>query len=100
MCFYVNQRHCKTAVVREMICTADIELLKISLSPFYLPREFQQLSNTLVYIHPQASASAAAQLNTDVKHRLDSVCPEVPKFILGDFNHCNLNKTLRSLNSA
>lgn len=82
VCFYVNQRHCNTAVVRERICTADIALLKISLSPFHLPREFQQLSYTLVYIHPQANASAAAQLITDVTHRLDPVCPEVPKFIL------------------
>lgn len=42
------------------------------------------------------SASVTAQLIADVTHRLTSICPYAPKFILGDFNHCNLNKTLRT----
>ena len=96
VCFYVNQRYCKTIMVREKICTPDIELLTISLRPFYLPREFQQLFFTLVYINPRANASAATQLIADVTHRLDLICPDAPKFVLGDFNHCTLKKTLRT----
>ncbi|KAK0141137.1 hypothetical protein N1851_021878 [Merluccius polli] len=42
VCFYVNQAYCNTVVIREKICTTDMELLSISLRPFYLPREFQQ----------------------------------------------------------
>lgn len=61
VCFYVNQRYCNTVVIRERICTADVELLSISLRLFYLPREFQQLFFTLVYIHPRANASAVFQ---------------------------------------
>ena len=83
-------------MVREEICTPDIELLTISLRPFYLPREFQQLFFTIVYIHPRANASAATQLIADVTHRLDTICPDAPKFVLGDFNHCLLDKTLRT----
>lgn len=79
-------------VVRERICTPDIELLLVSLRPFHLPREFQQLFFTIVYIHLRANA----QLITDVTHRLDSICAEAPKFILGDFNHCSLKKTMRT----
>lgn len=95
VCFYVNQRYCNSVTIRERICTTDIELLSISLRPYYLPREFQQLFFTLVYIHPRADASAAAQLIADVTLKLDSICPDAPKFILGDFNHCVLSKTLR-----
>ena len=38
-------------IVRETLCTPDIELLSVSLHPFYLPREFPQSFITLVYIH-------------------------------------------------
>lgn len=92
----MNQRYCNTVVIREKISTTDVELLSISLRPFYLPCEFQQLFYTLVYIHPRADASAAAQLISGITHKLDSICPEAPKFFLGDFNHCNLKKTLRT----
>lgn len=40
----------------------------------------------------RANASAVAQLISDVTHKLDSICPEAPKFALGDFNHCDLKK--------
>lgn len=89
VCFYVNEWYCNTVVIREKICTTDVELLTISLRPFYLPHEFQQLFYT-VYIHPRPNATVASQLIADVTHKLDSICPESPKFILGDFNHCNL----------
>lgn len=96
VCFYINERYCNIITVREKICTADIELLSISLRPFYLPREFQQLFYTLVYIHPRANAAAAAQLIADTTHKLDEICPDAPKFILGDFNHCDLSRTMRT----
>ena len=78
-------------VVRDRLCSPDIELLSISLRPHYLPREFPQLLFTLVYIHPRANATAACQMIADVTHRLDAISPDAPKFILGDFNHCNIS---------
>ena len=96
VCFYVNKRYCNTVVIREKLCTPDIELLTISLRPHYLPREFQQLFFTIVYIHPRANAAAAVNLIVDLTHRLDAICPGAPKFVLGDFNHCQLNKSLRT----
>lgn len=57
-----------------------------------LPPSF--LFATVVYIPPRANVSTAAQLIADVTGRLDSLCPDTPKFILGDFNKCDLRKTL------
>ncbi|KAJ4918957.1 hypothetical protein JOQ06_010009, partial [Pogonophryne albipinna] len=64
---------------------------------FYInKREFPQLFFTIVYIHPRANASAATQLIEEVTNRLDSLSPEAPTFILGDFNHCQVHKTLKT----
>lgn len=96
VCFYVNQRYCNHIIVREAICTTDVELLSISLRPFCLPREFPQLFFTLVYVHPQANASAATQLIVDLTHKLGSICSDAPKFYLGDMNHIRLDGVLRT----
>ena len=96
MCFYVDKKWCNMVFVREALCAPDNELLSISLRPFYLPREFPQLFDTLVYIHPGANASRAIEHITDNIHKLDSISPDAPKFILWDFNHCSLNKTLKT----
>ena len=96
VCFYVNKKWCSTVFVREALCTPDIELLSISLRPFYLPRKFPQLFFTLVYIHPRANTSRAIEHTTGNIYKLDSIFPDAPKFILGDFNHCTLNKTLKT----
>ena len=79
VCFYVNKKWCNTVLVREALCTPDIELLSISLRPFYLPREFPQLFFTLVYIHPRANASRAIEHIIDNIHKLDSESPHTQK---------------------
>lgn len=96
VCFYINKRYCKTVIFQETICTPDFELLTISLCPYYLPREFQQLFFTVVYIHPRANASTANQLIGDVTQRLDTICLDAPKFVLGDFNHYKLDRILKT----
>jgi len=35
-------------------------------------------------------------LIADVTHRLDTISPDAPKFILGDFNHCKLKKVMKN----
>lgn len=40
LCLYVNKSWCNTVVVRESLCSPDIELLSVSLRPFYLPKKF------------------------------------------------------------
>lgn len=50
---YVNNRWCKTVVVS--LCTKDLELLSLSMWPFYLPREFPQIFVTVIYVHPKVN---------------------------------------------
>ena len=95
VCLFVNRKWCNTIIVRESLCTPDIELLSVSLRPYYSPREFPQLFFTLVYIHPRARHSTAIEQMCNTMQKLDSICPDAPKFILGDFNHCTLDQRLK-----
>lgn len=95
VCLYINPRWCKTVVVREELCNPDIELLAVSLRPFYLPREFPQLFFILVYIHPRTNASTATEHIRNMLDRLELISPDAPKFIMGDFNHCSIDKSLK-----
>ena len=95
VCIYVNPLWCSSVVVREELCNSDIELLAISLRPFHLPREFPQIFIILVYIHPKAKASVATEHVKNTLNRLESVSPDAPKFLMGDFNHCSLDKSLK-----
>ncbi len=95
VCLYVNKRWCSSVTVRERLCTADIELLAVSLRPFYLPREFPQLFFILVYIHPKAKSSAASEHIMSTLNRFELISPDSPKFVLGDFNHCSADNFLK-----
>ncbi len=80
--------------MRERICSPDIKLLSVSLRPFYLPREFPQIFITVVYIHPKANSKSAAGTVSKVLSNLKRISPDAPNFVLGDFNNCDLKKTL------
>lgn len=96
VCFLIRDNWCRQVVVRESLCTPDIELLSVSLRPFYLPREFPQLFFTVVYIHPLANSAKVSDVLYQLSQRLDSLSPDAPKFILGDFNNCSLKNCLRT----
>ncbi|CAI5691468.1 unnamed protein product [Oreochromis niloticus] len=49
----------------------------------------------LVYIHPRADAAKATEYITNTLYKLEQLSPNSPKFILGDFNHCSPDKSLR-----
>lgn len=40
VCVYIRDEWCSQYTVRESLCNPDVELLCLSLRPFYLPREF------------------------------------------------------------
>lgn len=90
VCLYVNSCWCKTVKVRESICGPHNEFLPVSLCAFYLPQVFL----TVVYIHPRANMAEAASSIANLAQRLQSICPDAPYFILGDFNTCSLNQYL------
>lgn len=85
VCIYVNKRCCSSVTVRERLCAPDVELLSVSLRPFYLPREFPQIFTTTVYTHPKANPAKATSAIFDVVQKLQSLSPETPNSILGDF---------------
>ena len=78
----------------ERFCTEHVELLSVALRPLYLPREFNQLFITVVYIPLSSDTKVAADKVSCVIHRLSSLSPDAPSFILGDFNECRLNRVL------
>lgn len=94
VCFMINDRWCRTTVIRKKICTPDIELLSMSLRPSYLPREFPQLFLTIVYIHPRANTDKAADVIYNINQEFDEISPDAPKFVMGDFNNCTLKRAL------
>lgn len=96
VCAYINERWCKNVIVRERLCTKDVELLSLSMRPMYLPREFPQIFVTVVYVHPKANEENASELISQSVHKLQSLSPDAPNLVLGDFNHCSLDKSLRS----
>ena len=94
VCVYVNRHWCSIITVKEQLCTEHLELLTVALRPYYLPREFNQLFITAVYIHPAADVKLAGEGVGQVIHRLSSLSPDSPCFVLGDFNKCRLNRVL------
>lgn len=95
VCLYMNQRYYKNVLVRERLCTKDIELLSVSLRAPYLPREFPQIFVMVVYIHPRANVDNASETILQSTQRLQAISPGAPVLILVNFNHCSLQKTLR-----
>ena len=91
---YVNRHWCSIITVKEQLCTEHLELLTVALRPYYLPREFNQLFVTALYIHPAADVKLAGEGVSRVIHRLSSLSPDAPCFVLGDFNKCRLNQVL------
>ncbi|KAI2649485.1 RNA-directed DNA polymerase from mobile element jockey [Labeo rohita] len=96
ICIYVNNRWCDNIKIHNRICTPDVEMMTVSLRPFHLPREFQTVVVTCVYICPSANARVAAELVADNANTMLAAYPEAPAFILGDFNNCRLNDVLPS----
>ena len=82
--------------VRERACTRDFELLTVSFRPFYLPRDFGQITVILVDV-PGPDFKTAAERITESFNEAVSRSVDQHVFILGDFNSCDLSPHLRTL---
>lgn len=91
---YINDHYCRTYTVRESVCNADVELLCLSLRPFYLPREFGNIIIWSVYVPLRGNDAWAAARITDCVHNQLQRTPGAPVFVLGDFNQYKLKLTL------
>ena len=64
LCIFVSDSWATQYCVRERVCTRDFELLTVSIRPFYLPREFCQMTVILVYV-PGPDFKTAAESRTE-----------------------------------
>jgi len=62
--------------------------------PFYLPRELQCVILSTVYIPPAANEQNALKELHNMISRHENSYPDAAMVILGDFNHCDLRKTI------
>lgn len=91
----MNNRWCNPGhvSVKMVLCCRDLELLAVSLQPYYLPREFSHVITVCVYILPSAHAATACGKIHTVTARLQTQHPEAFFLISGDFNHATLEST-------
>lgn len=82
--------------VLQRVCTRDYELLSVSIRPFYLSREFGQITIILVYV-PGPNNKEAAEVITDCYNSALSRLADQLVFVLGDFNTCQLSPHLQTL---
>lgn len=83
---WVGGNWCNTVVVRESWCSPSLELLSASLRPFYVLREFPQLSVTLVLPRPWANAVSCSNDDLDTVPRLPSITPEASNLMMTSTN--------------
>lgn len=81
ICVYISDAWCSNYSVRETACNADVELLCLSLRPFYLPREFGNILICAVYVPPGGNAARAAARIADCVQKELNRTPGAPVFI-------------------
>ncbi|KAI4899955.1 hypothetical protein NFI96_026550 [Prochilodus magdalenae] len=64
LALFINTRWCNPGHVnvKEVICCRDIEMLAVSLRPYYMPRELSHAIVVCVYIPPRAEVQAACDV--------------------------------------
>lgn len=92
---YVNERWSNPGhvTVKEQRCTEDVELLAVSIRPYYLVREFPHVPVITVDIPPSADAAAACELIHSVVSEQQTAHPQA-LILISYFNHAPLSATL------
>lgn len=96
MCIFVNKHWATQYTIREKVCTRDYEILVVSFRPFYLPREFGQITIILTYVPGPDFEGAATQIAESYNNMLARSADQ-PVFVLGDMNSCDLSNHLPTL---
>lgn len=93
---YINNRWCNPGhvTVKETACCKDVELLAVSLRPYYMPREFSHAIVLCVYVPPRALPDVACDIIHSAIARLQTQHTDAFFAISGDFNHITLDSTL------
>ena len=96
LCLYVNERYCHPSNVYQTAhqCNPDVEILAVTLRPYYLPREIPKVVVILVYVPPSGSDDAAAEAVAEVVHQQQTKSPDGAVLLMGDFNTCDMDTQL------
>ncbi|KAJ8020273.1 hypothetical protein HOLleu_39827 [Holothuria leucospilota] len=85
--------HPHNAFIKQHTCTPNLEMLTVSIRPYYLPREFSHVLLYTVYIPDKSAAKAGSQELGAVIHELKVESPEAFIVVNGDFNHGTLKRS-------
>ena len=95
MCLYQRQmgpQH-HNIHIKKTLCTPDIELLAVSIRPYYFPREISHVIIIVVYIPPEANTTVSTEIISDWLHKIETSHHDSLRMGLGDFNICTLSSS-------
>ena len=93
ICIFMNKRWAENWTIRDKISAPSYEILTVSFRPFYLPREFGEITIILTYV-PGPDDKGSAKAIADCYNKEIARSPNNPVFILGDFNTCDITEQL------
>lgn len=92
LCVYVNEQWChpNNVILKRHSCTPNLEILTVSLRPYYLPREFSHVIHSTIYIPDKSVVKPAEKELFSAIQDLERNSPNALFIIDGDFNHGSL----------
>lgn len=96
LCMFIDNNWATQFCIRKHVCTPDYEILTVSFRPFYLPREFGQVTVILAYVPGPDDDAAGERIARSYNNAL-ARSTDQPVLILGDFNSCDLLEHLPTL---
>ncbi|KAJ8028790.1 hypothetical protein HOLleu_31125 [Holothuria leucospilota] len=95
VCVYINNMWChpNNVFIKHHTCTPNLEMLTVSIRPFYLPREFSHVLLCTIYIPDKSAAKAGSQELSAALHELEVESPDAFIVVNGDFNHGTLKRS-------
>ena len=89
VCTYINNKWCHRNNIHQVKKEAskDVELLRLSLRPFYLPREFTNVYVTTIYTPPDSNVENAKNIINKHVNDLMTKSPDCINILTGDFNN-------------
>ena len=89
MCTYINNKWCHRNNIHQVKKEAskDVELLTLSLRPFYLLRKFTNVYVTTIYTPPDSNVENVNNIINKHVNDLITKSPDCINIITGDFNN-------------
>ena len=96
ICAYISERYChpKNVHIVNQKCEPDLEILTLSICPYYMPREFSKLYLNIVYIPDSDHGETASGKLTDLLNDQLTGNPDSLIVVTGDLNHASLHPSL------